>query len=400
MTRGDFESLDRTDELRAFRGQFEIPEGVTYLDGNSLGALPKRTRERLRETVDREWGEGLIRSWDDAAWISMPQRVGDKIARLVGALPGEMVAADSTSVNLFKALSVALRERPGRRLLLSERGNFPTDLYMAQGLVAQLGGGHELLLVDDGDAGIERELARRGSDIALLMLTHVDYRSGLIHDMARITAAAHAAGALAIWDLSHSAGALPVDLGGCGVGLAVGCGYKYLNGGPGAPAFLYVARALQERATQPLSGWMGHANPFAFADRYEPAPGIARFLCGTPAVLAMAALESGVDVLLEAPMAAIRRKSVALGRELIELVDRRCAGLGLTLVSPRDDAARASQVTYSHPRAAAVMQALAARGVIGDHRPPDMLRFGFAPLYVRHVDVWDAVTALEDVLRA
>jgi kynureninase len=398
VTRGELEALDRADPLRDFRARFELPEGLIYLDGNSLGALPARTRERLRSAVEDEWAKGLIRSWDDAGWISMPQRIGDKIARLVGARPGEVVAADSTSVNLFKALSVALRERPGRRWILSERGNFPTDLYVAQGLARQLSAGHELLLVEDGDAGLGRELARRGGEIATVMLTHVDYRSGRIHDMARLTSAARDAGAIAIWDLSHSAGALPVDLGACGVELAVGCGYKFLNGGPGAPAFLYVARALHESAVQPLSGWMGHANPFAFAERYEPAPGIARFLCGTPAVLAMAALECGVDLMLEAPMEAIRRKSLALGEAFIDSVDTLCAGRGLALVSPRAGRERASQVTYAHPRAAGIMRALAARGVIGDHRPPDLLRFGLAPLYVRYVDAWDAAVALGAIL--
>jgi kynureninase len=392
--REDLEALDRADELGHFRARFDLPKGLVYLDGNSLGPPTRAARERIARTVDEEWGRGLIRSWESAGWISLPQRTGDKIARLIGAAPGEVIVADSTSVNLFKALSIAIEANRGRRVLLSEHGNFPTDLYIAQGLASHLGAGHELVLVETG--GIEQALRDRGAEVAAAFLTHVDYVSGRVHDMASITAAAHEAGAMMIWDLAHSAGAVPLDLNACGVQLAVGCGYKYLNGGPGAPAFLHVSRDQQARATPPLSGWMGHADPFAFAERYEPAPGIARFLCGTPSVIAMSALDAALDLVLEASMDAIRRKSVALGEAFVELAERHCAGSGLRLVSPRDAALRGSQVSYAHPECRTVMRILVERGVVGDVRAPDILRFGFAPLYTRYVDVWDAVMHLRD----
>jgi kynureninase len=320
-------------------------------------------------------------------------RVGDKIARLIGAAPGEVVAADSTSINLFKVLSAALHLNPGRRVILSERDNFPTDLYMAQGLIAQLGGTHELKLVS-GDE-IVRAIDR---DTAVVMLTHVNYRTGAMFDMNAITAAAHKAGALMLWDLAHSAGAVAVDLTAANADFAVGCGYKYLNGGPGAPAFVWVPKRHQPNFVQPLSGWLGHAAPFAFESGYRPAEGIARYICGTPPVLSLAALEIGVDGVLAADMAAIRRKSIALTELFMRLVEENCGGLGLTLASPRDPARRGSQVCFSHADGYPIMQALIARGVIGDFRAPDILRFGFAPLYVRHVDVWDAVAILKDVL--
>jgi kynureninase len=394
LTREALAALDAADPLATRREGFLLPEGVIYLDGNSLGALPRATPERVARVVADDWGRGLVGSWTRAGWIDLPTRVGDKIGRLVGAAPGQVVAADSTSVNLFKALAAALRLRPGRGTILSQRDNFPTDLYMAEGLVALLGGGHELRLVDAaGD--LPAALDER---VAALLLTHVDYRTGARHDMAALTAAAHARGAIAVWDLAHSAGVMPIGLDACGVDLAVGCGYKYLNGGPGAPAFLYVARRHQAVFDPALSGWMGHAAPFAFEPGYRPAPDIRRALAGTPAVLAMAALEAGVDDLLEVDLAAVRRKSVALTGLFRRLVGERCGGLGLTAVGPDDPEETGSQVSYRHPEGYAVMQALIARGVIGDFRAPDIARFGFAPLYVRHVDVWDAVEALRDVL--
>jgi len=393
--REDLEALDRSDELGRFRGLYDLPDGLVYLDGNSLGPPSRAVRERIARTVDDEWGRGLIRSWEDAGWMELPLRVGDKIARLIGARPGEVIATDSTSVNLFKALSVALAANPGRRVLLTERGNFPTDLYVAEGLVAQLGAGHELVLAERGT--LQQVLEARWKDTAAVFLTHVDYITGEIHDMRRITAAARWVGATMIWDLAHSAGAVPVDLGACGVELAVGCGYKYLNGGPGAPAFIYVAGELQGHA-QPLSGWMGHARPFEFSERYDPAAGIARFACGTPSILAMAALDAALDPLLEATMPAIRRKSIALGELFVELVDRHGRDERLRLVSPREAERRGSQVSYSHPASQAVMRRLHDRGVIGDVRAPDILRFGLAPLYTRYVDVWDAVMRLAEAL--
>lgn len=399
VDRARLEALDRDDELRAFRDAFELPEGLVYLDGNSLGALPRRARERLASVVRDEWGRGLIASWGDAGWLGMPARIGDKVARLVGAAPGQVVATDSTSVNLFKALSAAVRVDPGRRLVLSERANFPTDLYILEGLLEQLGGRHAAWLVEGGGEGIERALAERGPEVGVVLLTHVDYVSGRMHDMRRLTAAAHRAGAVVVWDLSHSAGAMPLALDACEVDFAVGCGYKFLNGGPGAPAYVYVARRLQERFRQPLSGWMGDASPFEFRGEYRASGGIARYLCGTPPILALAALEAGVDLALEASLEAVRRKSVALGDLFIALVERHAAGLGLELASPREGALRASHVSYRHPRSARIMQALAAKGVVGDCRPPDVLRFGFAPLYVRYVDAWDAAVGLAEAVR-
>ncbi|MEP7138020.1 MAG: kynureninase [Caldimonas sp.] len=414
-SRDDCVALDRADVLAPLRDEFMLPEGVVYLDGNSLGALPKRTPARLAEVASHEWGEGLIRSWNTAGWIELSRRIGDKVAALVGARPGEVSVGDSTSVNLFKALSAAVAmqraDAPRRRVILSERGNFPTDLYMAESVAASNG---LSLRVVDGTA-----LAHHlDDDVAVLMLTHVNYRSGRMHRMAETTRAAHDAGALAIWDLAHSAGAVPVDLHGADADFAVGCGYKYLNGGPGAPAFVWAhprhtERMDREQLRQPLSGWLGHAAPFEFAPSYRPARGIERFVCGTPPVLAMAALECGVDVFAQAEahggMAALRAKSVALAELFIDRIEARCAGLGLDLVTPRDPAQRGSQASFAHGEGYAAMQALIARGVIGDFRAGerggddpalsgDLLRFGFTPLYTRFVDVWDAAEQLRDVL--
>ncbi|MFQ5958432.1 MAG: kynureninase [Alphaproteobacteria bacterium] len=393
LTRADLAERDACDPLAGFRDAFALPEGVVYLDGNSLGPLPKSALARLEQVARREWGEDLIRSWNAHDWIGMPRRVGDKIARLIGAGTGEVVVADSTSINLFKLLAAALASRPGRRVILTESGNFPTDVYVAQGLIDLLGGGHELRQVEPDDvAGATDER------VAVVMLTHVDYRSGAMHDMAPLTAAAQAKGALMLWDLSHSAGAVPLDLAGCDVDLAVGCGYKYLNGGPGAPAFLYAARRLHNDLQTPLAGWMGHAAPFAFDPDYRPAAGIARMLCGTPPVLGLAALEAGVDLALEADMGALRRKSVALTETFIALIEQECEGFGFEVLSPREPARRGSQVALRHADGYPIMQALIGRGVIGDFRAPDVLRFGLAPLYLRHVDVWDAVAALRDIM--
>jgi kynureninase len=393
MNRDDALALDRTDKLAAFRGRFALPEGILYLDGNSLGALPKATPARLAAIIAEEWGEGLIRSWNRHGWIDMPRRVGDKIARLIGARPGEVMVADSTSVNLFKLIAAALRLRPERRVIVSERDNFPTDLYVAQGLIALLGNRHELRLVTP-----ETLDAALGDDVALVLLTHVNYRSGRMHDMGSVTRRVPYCGALMLWDLAHSAGALPVELGGCDADFAVGCGYKYLNGGPGAPAFLYVAQKLQESFRSPLTGWLGHAAPFDFDPFYRPAPGIASTAVGTPPILSLAALEIGIDLALEADLAALRAKSLALARLFVEQVTESCAGFGLTLASPSRDAERGSQICYAHPDGYAIMQALIARGVIGDFRAPDILRFGFTPLYTSFADVFDAVAILRAVL--
>jgi kynureninase len=410
MTRDDALALDARDPLAPLRALFALPDRLIYLDGNSLGVLPKATATRLQQVVQDEWGDGLIRSWNSAGWIHLPARVGDKIARLVGARPGELVVADSTSVNLYKVLSaaagIAAAAGHGRRVIVSERANFPTDLYIAE----SIGRGHGLTLqLVDAPEEIPAALAQ--GDCAVLLLTHVNYRTGRMHDMAALTRAAHAAGALVVWDLAHSAGAVAVDLHGADADFAVGCGYKYLNGGPGAPAFVWVHPRHADAFVQPLSGWMGHAAPFAFTPGYRPAAGIARYLCGTPAVLAVAALECGVDTVLAAEplggMAALRAKSLALTRLFADEVQARCPALAL--VSPRVDAERGSQVCFSHPEIGyAVVQALIARGVIGDFRAgdptsrtaaDDILRFGFTPLYTRFVDAWDAAEHLHQVLQ-
>lgn len=394
MTRDDALALDAADPLAPLREQFSLPPGTIYLDGNSLGVLPKATAARVMQVVQQEWGTDLIKSWNSAGWITLAQRIGDKIARLVGAGPGELVVADSTSVNLFKVLHAALdiqrADAPQRTRIVSERSNFPTDLYIAESLAR--GRGLELVLAEpDEIPGLLDERC------AVLMLTHVNYRSGRMHDMKALTAAAHAAGALTVWDLAHSAGAVPVDLTGSGADFSIGCGYKYLNGGPGAPAFVWAHPRHAERFWQPLAGWMGHAAPFEFTPGYRPAPGIARYLCGTPPVLSMAALECGVDTLLAADMAELRRKSLALTRLFAAEVESRCPQLAL--VSPREDARRGSQVCFSHPQIGyPVIQALIARGVIGDFRAPDILRFGFTPLYLRFVDAYDAAVHLQQVL--
>jgi kynureninase len=339
-------------------------------------------------------GLGLIRSWNDAGWIDLPARIGARIAGLIGAPAQTVFAADSTSVNLFKLLSAALALSPDRRVIVSERGNFPTDLYMAQGLIAQLDRGHRLVLVDDA---VEIPAAL-GDDTAILMLTHVDYRSGAMHDMAAVTRLAHEVGALTLWDLAHSAGAVPLDLAGANVDFAVGCGYKYLNGGPGAPAFFHVAARHADSFVQPLAGWFGHEAPFAFEPDYRPAPGAARYLCGTPPVLAMAALDAALELWDDVDMASLRAKSLALSEAFIATVEAMCPDMGLELVTPRDPARRGSQVSFRHPQGYAVMQALIARGVIGDFRAPDILRFGFTPLYTRFTDVFDAAAILREVL--
>ena len=403
-TREEAQALDAGDALAPLRELFELPRGLIYLDGNSLGALPKSAMARMQQVVRDEWGAQLIKSWNSAGWMELPQRVGDKIARLVGARAGELVVADSTSVNLFKVLSAALgivaAEAPARKVILSERSNFPTDLYIAEAVARDKGLRLVLADADELPSLLTHEMREQ---VAVLMLTHVNYRTGRMHDMAALTRTAHEAGALALWDLAHSAGAVPVDLHAAQADFAVGCGYKYLNGGPGAPAFVWVHPRHADRFWQPLAGWMGHAAPFDFTPGYRPAAGIARYLCGTPPVLSLAALECGVDTVLAAQpmggMAALRAKSLALTRLFAELVQARCDDTALRLVSPQDDALRGSQVCLARDEGAyAIVQALIARGVIGDFRAPDILRFGFTPLTTRFVDAWDAAEHLRAVL--
>jgi kynureninase len=393
-TRADCLALDHADPLAACREKFSLAAGIIYLDGNSLGALPNAVPARIARLIDQEWGVDLITSWNRHDWIDLPLRVGDKIARLIGAAPGEVAASDSTSINLFKSLYAALRLRPERHVILTEQSSFPTDVYVAEGLIDLLGRRHRLQFVEAKDIP-----AAVGDDTAVVMLTQVNYRTGALHDLAGVTRLVHRAGALMLWDLAHSAGALPVDLNAAAADFAVGCGYKYLNGGPGAPAFIFVARRHQPDFVQPLSGWLGHATPFAFEPSYRPADGIARALCGTPPILSLAALEIGVDTILASDMDAIRAKSMALGDLFIRLVEGwGGARLGLRLASPRAGQTRGSQVSFHHAEGYPVMQALISRGVIGDFRAPDILRFGFAPLYVRYVDIWDAAQILIEIL--
>ncbi len=401
-------ALDAQDPLHALRDLFHLPEGVIYLDGNSLGVLPKATAARVAAAVTAEWGQGLIRSWNSAGWFDLPQRLGDQIARLVGARPGEVVATDSTSINLYKVLSAALhiaaQDAPARKVIVSERSNFPTDLYIAEALCQERG--YTLQMVEP-----EAILHALTDEVAVLMLTHVNYRTGAMHDMGAVTAAAHSAGILAVWDLAHSAGAVPVDLHAAHADFAIGCGYKYLNGGPGAPAFVWVNPKHADRFWQPLAGWWGHAAPFEFTPAYRPAPGIARYLCGTQPILSLTALACGLDTVLAAEplggMQAIRQKSLALTDLFIQLVEERCAGHGLGLATPREHRQRGSQVCLTKTEGAyAIVQALIARGVIGDFRAgdgdagrhPDILRFGFTPLYIGFEDVWHAVEHLRQVL--
>ena len=402
----DCEVLDQQDPLRPLRDQFDLPDGVIYLDGNSLGVLPRATPERVAQAVTQEWGQDLIKSWNSAGWFTLPQRVGDKIARVIGAGVGEVVAADSTSINLYKVLSAALHiaaaDAPQKKKIVSERSNFPTDLYIAEALCKERG--YTLQLVEPEDIG-----AALQGDVAVLMLTHVNYRTGAMHDMAALTAQAHAQGTLTVWDLAHSAGAVPVDLRGAQADFAVGCGYKYLNGGPGAPAFVWVNPRHTDRFWQPLAGWWGHAAPFEFTPDYRPALGITRYQCGTQPILSLTALDCGLDTMLAAQalggMTALRRKSLALTGLFMQLVRQRLQGQGFGMATPDSEALRGSQVSLTRTEGAyAIAQALIARGVIGDFRAgdggkhPDILRFGFTPLYIGYADVWHAVEHLRQVM--
>ena len=387
-------AADAQDRLAPLRCEFALPDGIIYLDGNSLGALPKAASARIAEVITQEWGEGLVRSWTQHDWIGLPQLLGARIAGLIGAGAGQVVVADSTSVNLFKLLAAALHMRPQRRTILSERGNFPTDLYIADGLARFLDRGHRLRLVDADALG-----AHIDDDTAVVMLTHVDFKSGRMHDMRAMTRRAHDAGAIMLWDLSHSTGVVPVALDGCQADFAVGCGYKYLNGGPGAPAFAYVATRHHEALVSPLAGWMGHAEPFAFAADYRPADGVQRLLCGTPPIISLVALDVGVALVERAGIAAIRAKSISMVDTLMRLVEQECAQFGFTVITPRDAQDRGSQLALRHPDGYPIMQALIDRGVIGDFRAPDVLRFGLAPLYLRYVDLWNAVAVLREVMQ-
>ncbi len=388
-SRLDPAALDAADPLARFREAFERPERLIYLAGNSLGPLPSGAAGRVREMLATEWGGSLVRGWNTHDWIGAPTRVGGKIAGLIGAEPDEVLVADSTSANLYKLAVAALQSRPDRKVVLSAPGDFPTDLYMLEGALGTLGGDRRLVLAEGEalDAAITE-------GVALLVLCQTHYRSGAVRDMAALTAKAHSVGALVLWDLSHSTGVLEVDLNGCNADLAVGCGYKYLNGGPGAPAFLFVARRHQGVLVSPLSGWFGHARPFAFEDGYDPAEGISRFACGTPPMLSLAALEGGVDLALEAGPTATAAKARALGALFIDRV-----GDALTLESPAESARRGGHVAFHHPDAYAIVQCLISKGVIGDYRDPGTMRFGLSPLFLSFTEVAAAADLLVEVVR-
>jgi kynureninase len=391
--RSDVEALDTADPLNAFRAQFHLPDGAIYLDGNSLGPMVNKVPAAMEHALQQEWANGLISSWNDAGWWNMAVQLGDRIGQIVGAASGQIVVSDSTSVNLFKALHAALALRPGRKTIVSEAESFPTDLYMIEGAM-QAFPGSECRLVGSLGADLDAVL---DDQVAVVLLSNVNYRSGALGDMQAITKNAHDAGALVIWDLCHSAGVVPMQLDAWDVDFAVGCTYKYLNGGPGAPSFIYAARRLHDTIRQPLSGWWGHAAPFSFETVYRPAPGIRAFLCGSQPILSMRALEAALGAYDGVELSAIRTKSQKLTGLFIELVSEMCPELGIA--SPRDPDERGSQVALTHENGYAIVQAMIARGIIGDFRAPDILRFGFAPLYIRYVDVWDAAVQLADILK-
>lgn len=396
LVRKDFELLDQQDPLASFRELFHLPIDTVYLDGNSLGVMPLAAIDRMNDVLKREWAEDLIRSWNDNHWFEAPLRIGDKIAQLIGADDGEVIATDSVSINLFKLMVAALnmQKGTGRKVILSEAGNFPTDLYMMEGLKSMLGDQVELVIVDRDH--IEESI---NEDVAVVLLTDVHYKTGHLLNKKSLTERAHKKGALVIWDLCHSAGALPVDLNGISADMAVGCGYKYLNGGPGAPAFLFVAKRHQAKLQQPLSGWWGHARPFAFVDEYEAGPGISSMLCSTQGVLGLSCLEVSIDLFLKADMQAVRNKSVQMCDLFIRLLDEKCSDYNFEVISPLDSTERGSQVSFAHEQGYPIVQAMIDQKVIGDFRAPSVMRFGFTPLYLKYVDVWQAVIVLEEIMQ-
>ncbi|MEM7358447.1 MAG: kynureninase [Pseudomonadota bacterium] len=386
--------LDEVDPIAAKREEFHLPESTIYLDGNSLGPLPNKAKQRVAQVIEEEWGEDLISSWNKHHWIDLPERVGEKIAPLVGAAPGQLTCCDSISVNLFKLLTAALSMRPGRRVVLSQQDNFPTDLYIGQGLQSLVGEARcelKTVAADQLEAALD-------DSVAVLLLTEVNFRDGRKHDIARLTAQAHAHDILVIWDLAHSAGAFPVELDKAGVDFAVGCGYKYLNGGPGAPAFVYVASRHQDSLSQPLSGWMGHQAPFDFNENYQAADGVTQFQTGTPGIISMSALDAALNVFADVDLDQLAKKSAALSELFIQCLSEPQADAQLELVSPASAKERGSHLAYVHPQAFAISQALIAEGVIVDFRAPDIIRFGFAPLYIRYRDIWQACRILHDII--
>jgi len=387
------QQLDQQDPLAFLREEFQLPSDVINMDGNSLGALPKSTLQKMKVTLEEEWGNGLIRSWSEAGWFTAPQRIGDKIAPLIGANKGEVLVADTTSINLFKALTAAFQLNPTRTILLSETDNFPTDLYLMQGISAFTQNRIQTKIVSPEDL-----LDALQEDVAVLLLTQVNYKTAHIKDLVAITKAAHEKGILTVWDLSHSVGSIEVDLEAAKVDFAVGCGYKFLNGGPGAPAFIYVAKRHQSKAQNMLSGWMGHQDPFAFSTQYVPADSIERFRCGTPVILGMAALEAGIDVFQKTTIQKLRQKAIRLSELFIQLMEQECNEYGFQLASPRNPQQRGGHVSYRHQEGHAIYQAIKRRGIISDFRTPDILRFGITPLYLRYQDMYQVVMVLREVM--
>ena len=396
LTREGFTSLDKIDPLAKVRDEFSLPQNLIYFDGNSLGPLPKCTIHTLETMIQKEWGNGLISSWNKENWINMPRELGNKIAPLVGAKSGEVVVVDSTSVNLFKVITSALLLNKNRRVIVSEAENFPSDLYILEGVNKMFGESYERHLIEEGDYEIDKYI---DTSTAVVMLSHVNYKTGRISDIKRITSIAHEKGALVIWDLSHSVGVMPLYLHDCGVDFAVGCTYKHLNGGPGAPGFLYVHKSLIEKVSQPLTGWMGHIQPFEFAVNYQPANDICKYICGTPPIIAYKAIESGLTVFEQVSMNVVREKSIKLSEMFIQLMQQECIKFGFELFSPRNAEQRGSQVSFTHGNGFSIMQTLISHSVVGDFRQPNILRFGFSPLYMRFEDVWDAVICLREIMQ-
>ena len=392
----DLKHLDKQDPLSKYREEFFLPKNTIYFDGNSLGPVPKKTIKNLNKTINEEWGKDLINSWNKANWINLPQALGDKIAPLLGAKSGEVVVVDSTSLNLFKVLTSALRLNKNRKKIVSESTNFPSDLYILEGVNGMLNNHYECQLIDD-DINFEKYI---DSSTAVVMLSHINYKTGRISDMKKITDYAHQQGALVVWDLSHSVGVIPMDLHNIGVDFAVGCTYKHLNGGPGAPGFLYVHSDLIAIVSQPLSGWLGHSDPFAFEAKYTPANNINKFICGTPSILSYKAVESALDIFDEISLEQVREKSIQLSELFIKLIQQECGDFGFELFSPIDAALRGSQISYKHENAYPIMQSLISRGIIGDYREPNILRFGISPLYMRYEDVWSAIICLKNIMQS
>lgn len=396
LAREDFIKLDTLDLIKKVREEFALPKDVIYFDGNSLGPLPKNTIKSLELVIQREWGDGLIRSWNEENWINLPRNLGNQIAPLIGAKEGEVIVVDSTSINLFKVLSSALMLNKNRKVIVSEAANFPSDLYILEGVNNMFGESYERCLIDEGDDEIEKYI---DSSTAVVVLSHINYKTGRITDLKKITTFAHEKGALVVWDISHSVGVLPMNLHDLGVDFAVGCTYKHLNGGPGAPGFLFVHSSLIEKVSQPLTGWLGHIKPFDFEVEYQPANDINKFICGTPPIIAYKAIESGLEIFKDLSIIEIREKSIKLSEMFIQLMQQECTEFGFTLFSPKNSEQRGSQISFLHENAYSIIQALISHGIIGDYREPNVMRFGISPLYMRFEDVWNAITCLREIMQ-